>query len=1393
MPRAVILTLHSTDYQAVRSYLSNIREEENFTGTIYEVGKFLGDSQEWEIVIAEIEPGNSNAATETEKVNNHFHPDVLFLVGTADGIKDVAVGDVVVANKVSGYELGKVDGKGFRTRPESKNGAYKLTQRAKFEAKKGNWRRRVGATDFIPAEIFVAPIASGEKVLVSKESDLFYFLRSNYNDTIAVENSAFGCLSSVENNQPLPALTIHGIARLVSESHEEEKRTDLRNFAVQNASAFTFEILSKFKISKGTQRIGGDIYSSIASSDFASEVGQHVSIALSDSKLGNVQDERHKRLNHARELIQDGKLTSAIQYLENLREELWCNANNLLKYRILTNLGIAKSGLGETNEAAIHYIEARQYNSEDDIALAHAARGYEFQEDYANAEKLALQALQKNDSNTIAHALLIKIAPVSESMESLEEKTPPAYRRSTDVLIALGVAAVYRNSLDEAEKWWEAALLKSTGNSMDTVKVYLAAILIDPVAHRDPLVIAGQLSESSRSQLERATVLLTEVLGGSYVDPKTLSYLTEKALRNRAIALRLQGKREESIRDVEVAICKAPNDHFLIKFRTILAHEMGKPEEAYAYAQKIIHSSQTPEATLLAANILVTLERVPEAESLLDQFLSSDASDDLKRGARQLKFHLAIRSKNKGDAEKALSDIEAESPESIFFLIRAIVWQDTFSDKKEDILDLIGKAKAAVSTGSSLLDEMELANLLYSLQYYKDAADIYERFVDKDINSFLSQSLLKSYYQSGNYRKALELSQNLLDKNGSSKLVSEVAAFIYLSILGNAKTAQQICIDYLNDNPDDAALKIRLASTYYATGNYASLDEILESSLNISNLDLYVLKELARLHKFRGQIDKFLEVIYKIRHRFYDEGEVHAFYQYSYIRATKLREPDCDDLDKVEDECGVLLVNETGDETWYILDSRVGAILSRDELGSNQPLYKALLGKSRGEEIVLVEDGLGKKSFMIASITDKYFAAGKQSFSIIEKRIDIKSIRMISTSDEEGDISSDWVERFIKQVERWGKHTEQIKNDYIAGKLPFGTVATLQNENPLKTWQNLAFGSNPFIHAWSNFEHEQFSDALATLQKGGLIIIDPISLMTLHRLDIADDTVNLLGPFGISLTAIDMFRSMIEELQDFEPEGLQSIGVEDGKPKGYQITSVQVSQHIALLEKIISWTRENCITLPCNRALDIDIETRTKLNQCMGTAFVDTALLAGEPGRILYSDDQWLRWYARADSGVPGVWTQVLLNYCFREKSINEPLYQKASIYLAIRGYSHTVIEPETLITAVRLNQWKTDPSYTSLLEVLSKGVDNFGSITRFSRDFLYRLYIEPIIEDQLIDPRDALVCELLRVLTQRLPNHQFVEMLQLAIQEKFKFIPLQLRSVSTVINIWLSQQIIIV
>ncbi|TMC14999.1 MAG: hypothetical protein E6J34_23090 [Chloroflexi bacterium] len=245
--RVVILTALPLEYDAVRAHLSNLQEEVHSTGTIYEKGTFGVSGCQWQVCIAEVGAGNQGAAIETERAIEHFKPHYVLFVGVAGGIKDVAIGDVVCATKVYGYESGKAE-QIFLTRPVVWSATHTMEQRAKAEARKQSWLERLRQLGYPVPEpaprVIVAPIAAGEKVVASKDADAYHLIRRSYNDAVAVEMEAVGFLQAGHTHQEVHILVIRGISDLI-EGKDSSADQQHQPMAARHASAFAFEILAK--------------------------------------------------------------------------------------------------------------------------------------------------------------------------------------------------------------------------------------------------------------------------------------------------------------------------------------------------------------------------------------------------------------------------------------------------------------------------------------------------------------------------------------------------------------------------------------------------------------------------------------------------------------------------------------------------------------------------------------------------------------------------------------------------------------------------------------------------------------------------------------------------------------------------------------------------------------------------------------------------------------------------------------------------------------------------------------------------------------------------------------------------------------------------------------------
>src|SRR5437660_1167332 len=261
LPRAAIFTAIPLEYQAVRAYLTNLQEMITTRGIVYEQGEFFANNQKWEVIVVATGAGTTQVATMTAYIIGQLKPQVVMFVGIAGGIKNVKLGDVVVASQVYSAEIydlrsGRIE-PFFQRRPQVYRPTFQILRKARVIARKSDWHERLkenptASNEVEAPDVIIAPIVSGNQVVASTDAAVLQLVRSHFKDALAIEMEGFGFLESAHLDQDIEALIIRGISDLIDNQSKMDKQ-QYQRIAANRASAFAFEVLANLEVEGGAK------------------------------------------------------------------------------------------------------------------------------------------------------------------------------------------------------------------------------------------------------------------------------------------------------------------------------------------------------------------------------------------------------------------------------------------------------------------------------------------------------------------------------------------------------------------------------------------------------------------------------------------------------------------------------------------------------------------------------------------------------------------------------------------------------------------------------------------------------------------------------------------------------------------------------------------------------------------------------------------------------------------------------------------------------------------------------------------------------------------------------------------------------------------------------------
>ena len=1052
--------------------------------------------------------------------------------------------------------------------------------------------------------------------------------------------------------------------------------------------------------------------------------------------------EYKSEIDDAQDLIKKHQPRAALNQLEKLKDRIWENASSITKFRILTGMAATQLVLNKEQEGAKLVLKAFQYNPEDEIALSNRALAHFILKETGMAERYAKKALEKNPTNINAHRTLIEISTDEKTLEEIIAKVPEYLREDPQIAYAISNIAKQRGNLEEVRKWREI-MLEHDQEDLPDYKASLAAILIEQVLENPLIVYTKQPNDSQRNQLRWAVELLTEAW--NYVINTGLHAVRIDWIINRSTAYYLLGEWKNAIKDLDAALEIEPLDSFLLKNRAILAVEQGEKESAIEFLGKIQSVPETSKAQIMIATILFLEKRFDAAIITLSDLLQTNLSPELQEEVNRWLVRIYIEDERFEEAEQISAVMQESSPENILDLIEAARISKA-TGKQDEALSYLKEAYNYAQDSEEFLEVAELADQLYIHELFKEASVLYEKLADTSLNSEWTQELLKSYYNAGEIGKALQLCQQLRAKYGLIENVSWREYNIYEAI-GDLKQAMAIGTEYLKAFPDDLNVQMDVAYFHYRLGNVEEVKHLLEGQFDLKDLSLQSCINLAYLHKVASKPKSALDIMYETRRMYDANPDVHLQYFHLFLEVEK-------QLGKLSDAPQVQIgtavrLDKAGETNWYIIEERDDANPRHNELDVTDPLAQQLLGKTANDEIILRETPFGPDIGKIIEIQSKYVYAFQEICREFSGRFPrAQGLWSIKLDDSDEIADAEKSQYLLNLTDRRHEASLQDEEIYKEIPMPIGAFARLIERNVLDTWGFLM--SNPDLGircCIENFQEKiQAFAALETSQPK--LVVDLISLVTLHFLKAADTVVKAFGKLRIAQSTIDELQRTIHEKEIGANRESVIFGKQGDRYVKHIITPEEVQREIESLKNLIKWIRKNCEVHPVTAALQINRQDKQKFDDVFQPFFIDTLFIASQPGHLLLSDDEQLRCYAKTnfssdigtDFDIDGVWTQIVLKHCVNRNLLDRVEYNKMTIKLVCSNYYHTNFDAEVLIEAAEQSDWKLAKPYNSLVQVLGSQGVSLSSALNVATNFLFKLWTRPIVHGRSIDLTHALL-----------------------------------------------------
>lgn len=516
-----------------------------------------------------------------------------------------------------------------------------------------------------------------------------------------------------------------------------------------------------------------------------------------------------------------------------------------------------------------------------------------------------------------------------------------------------------------------------------------------------------------------------------------------------------------------------------------------------------------------------------------------------------------------------------------------------------------------ISTLRELASTIQQPNLLLHIAYtyyhfkmYEPAIELYEKYVDREMENLHLFSYMNSLYAAKKGSdELLGLLENWRLNFSFQPDLLKIEADLCI-ILHDWNRCLQICNTFLDkDNQDEAFLSLKLKCLDAINEDWCD-NEIKLIAKTFKDYAFSIDQNIpivANILINRGYFVEGMEILYK----YSDKRNV----RFEYLQATLIYSQESQnkellkEFNEITDGCFVKY-ESNGEINFFEMDKK-----------NSDNLYDELLGHKLGDVISIKRMSSKDYSIRILRIIDKYLCLLDKIFEEAKQPLSglpIESFNINSTDPEK--MKQDFISLFGQKGEDEKQFREDTINKYYNRELSFTEVI-------IQAFRNDYLGgytSLIYEHSGISILPLSFYKLLTKPVNTTNYIIDFSSLSILYQIA-KEHNITYPHKFLISRFIIDIIKQNLRTIQS-EPKSELSIVVTNEDIIKYQIPENVHQNNIMYLEGLLKWIKENCEAVVSPRVIDFKRNIEDEKEDFIDYV-LNTVLVFEDKRCVLLTDD----------------------------------------------------------------------------------------------------------------------------------------------------------------------------